>query len=523
MGFPLTRDDFPAHIAPVMADKLPELKRHFAGGGAHFYNARENYIRLSSQIAFLTGNEYARDRQGRHYTRQEWEDVMHKCLTHLNDELMLGLDDTALEVFTLCYTMLAEATRFGGDPIIVREHGESTGVHSLHTMLQAQYIYQSAQEENPELAGDIDFFRNFQMTCLMLSMHDFGEVLGEAGSLAMAADAGNWAVKDKAAFERSVFDFAVRLAVQVVTDKRPREEFYNRVDAVKRMMKIQNQGLNKTDAELAAELADNLNEKIHLSNSGETLFQFLKKTWEWVEEPEKSAYPFLGYLATNCERMQGTRHLVRHLAESPGSPVELEDGNIGLIKTVSLSPGYRITANAQYVEGKLGLMCAAMDPAIHTREYAIARQTVRRAYETQVDLFRYMPAAFFTGKAPISETRLHNDGTPFTVPEVSSRKKEIRLAADIATMEAGMLTSSFNESSLAIGRTAVTMEQVVGLYRRAIETKYLPFMIEADGKKRGEILVIDRPRWLTNQPVPTPEKISVIEESVRQKVLDYKP
>lgn len=522
MGFPLTRDDFPEHITPVMGDKLPELKQKLAGGAANSLNARENYVRLSSQIAFLTGHEFARDRQGRSYTRQEWEDVMHKCLSHLNDELMLGLDDAAVEAMTLCYTVLTEATRFGGDPVIGRRNGESTGVHSLHTMLQAQYIYQKALEENPPLSDDADFFRNFQMTCLMLAVHDLGELLGEAGSLAAAADAGNLAVKDKAAFERSVFDFAVRLAVQTVTDKKPKNEFYDRIDAVKSVMKVQNQGAFKTDEQLTAELAELMQSEIKLNNAGRGLFDFLKNAWEWIEEPGHSKYPFLGYLASACERIQGTRHLNRQLAESPGSPLKSDDGSIQIVRTSTLSPGYRIIANAQYVEGKLSSICESADKGL-LRERALAEQAAARIYDTQMGLFRNMPQAFFRDPAYAKqETRLHNDGTPYTLEEVAKRKDEIALAGRVAEVEAGAIGSilrrkgklreDFNESVLLTGRIAVTKQQVLALYQRAIDTKYLPAMNIIDGKKRSEILIVDLPERLTG--------VRALTESEHKKTAD---
>lgn len=494
MGFPLTRDDFPASIAPMTARELPEIKKKLGGSEFSPISARENYARLSGQIVFLTGHQYAHDRQGRAYTRQEWEDVMHKCLSHLNDELMLGLSKEALDVLTLCYTVLTETPRYGGDPVIGRKEGENTGVHSLHTMLQAQYIYQKALEENQWLADDVDFFRNFQLTCLLLSVHDLGELLGEAGSLAAVADKGTFAVKDKTEFERGVFNFAVRLAVQTVTDKRPTHEFYDRIDAVRSLMNVQNKGTEKTDEQLAAELARHMKENIRLNYNGEKLFGFLKQAWEWVEEPAHSKSPFLGHLAAVCERMQGTRHLNRQMADSPRSLVHGTDGRDHMIRVARLTDSQRILVNADYVEGKLGFLCDAVDKRSPC-EKTLAEQTAKRVYETMKSYLISMPDAFF--RAPVKETRLHNDGTPFTPSEAEARQAEIKIAESVAQYEAGELQKIFSDVCLVTGRTALTNQQASALYQRAIDRKYLPRVIDQGGKKTAEILIHALPDRLT--------------------------
>ncbi len=518
MAFPLTRDDFPVAITPVSARDLPELNKKLGRSETSPMSARENYARLSGQIVILAGHEHAHDRDGRPYTRQEWEDVMHKCLSHLNNELMLGLSKDALEVLTLCYTALTETPRYGGDPVIGRIEGESTGVHSLHTMLQAQYVYQKALEENPHLSDDVDFFRNFQMTCLLLSVHDLGEILGEAGSLAAVADKGTFAVKDKTEFERGVFNFAVRLAVQVITDKKPKSEFYDRIDAVKSLMSVQNMGTEKSDEDLAAELARHMQEKIKLNYNGEKLFGFLRQAWEWVEEPAHSKSPFLSHLAAVCERMQGTRHINRQMANSPRSLVHGSDGRDHLVRVARLTPSYRIRVNADYVEGRLGFLCDAANLK-EPREKILAEQAAARVYETMKGFLVSMPDAFF--RAAIRETRLHNDGTAFTPQETQARQAEIKIAEAVARYEEGelkkILTGAF---SLVTGRTALTNEQATALYQRAIDRKYLPRVID----NKGEILIRAMPVRLTSMPdLPEPDEKRIAAQIATLIPLEMKP
>ncbi len=523
MKLPLKRDDFPQGIRAVTAADLPALNARL-NPGRDGNSTDIRYARLSGQLAFLTGHEYAHDREGRPYTRQEWEDVFHKCLSHLNDELLLGLDDEVINVLTLCYTVLQETVRYGDDPMIGSVQGENTAVHSLHTLPQALYVYQSALEEYPALARDADFFRNFQMTCLLMAVHDLGEMLGEAGSVSNAAEAGTFKVKDKTEYERMVFNFGVRLAIQTVTEKKDKKEFYKAVDAVKALTNVQNRGMIMSDEQMAHELASHLKDEISLRPRGEKLFSFLRSSWEWIEAPEKSPHPFLGYLATVCERIQGTRHLNRHV-KNTFSPVK-KGSNVILMTTSSLIPSYRTMTDAEYEEGRLGHLCAAVDRG-SLAELAVAEKAVARTYRTRIGFMINTAKAFFLDPS-IEETRLHKDGTPYTLEEAKKRTREIALAGRIARLEGGalrfyaqqQLAGSFNAKALYTGWTAMTSSQAVSMYERAIRTKYLPALIDrGDGRMVGEVLSRDRPAALTGAPdFPLQEKENV-EHAVRQ-ILD---
>ena len=77
------------------------------------------------------------------------------------------------------------------------------------------------------------------------------------------------------------------------------------------------------------------------------------------------------------------------------------------------------------------------------------------------------------------------------------------------------MKKKFNDASLVIGETAVTREQVLALYRKAVETKYLPGLIDKGGKKVSEVLIRDVPKALTGVPELPAEKRARITEEVR--------
>jgi hypothetical protein len=494
--------EFPDVIQPVTAANFPELWETFGINKAR-NSAEIQYERLSAQIAFVTGHEHAVDEGGYPYSREEWKRYLHKCLNHLNKELRLGMAPQMIDVLTLCYTALQESPRYGGDPVIEARKGENTAVHSLHTFLQALRIYQKAIESKPELSQNIDFFRSFQSTCLMMAVHDLGEIFGEAGSLAQVANAGDFAVKDKSAYERMAFNFGVRLAVQTVIDKAGSEkEFFDKIDLIKAATNIQNQGVNKTDQQLVSEVSHLLTGEIPLSRRAAKLFGFLQDHWDWVEHPKASRNPFLGYLAATCERVQGTRHLNR-MVKGANSPVALEDGRIEMVPTHSLMPGYRMLINGDYTEGHLGFMAEAIEPE-SPHEDILARQSTAWVYEAMRDLIKAGPVAFFTDPS-VREYKLHDDGSAFSPPEVKKRLDEIDIARKLAMLEGEEITrqsalqDAFSQSALPIGKMAMTREQTVALYQRAIDRFFLPGIIDtATGKKRSETLIRDRPSALTD-------------------------
>ncbi|HEY8190766.1 MAG TPA: hypothetical protein VIF12_08770, partial [Micavibrio sp.] len=332
--------DFPDEIKPVMPADLPALWKGFGLQDGAKDDAKQLYIRHSVMIAAWTGHEHTINKNGKPFTREQWHDNIHRSLSYLNKELGLGLAAEAVDVLALCYTALQGSPRYRGDPIIRAEHGENTAVHSLHTVLQAFRVYRNALEKQPELRNNVDFFRSFQTTCLMMAVHDLGEMFGEAGSLAQVGAAGNFNAKDKTEYERIVFNYGVRLAIRTVIDEKIKpKEFFRRMDAIRGGLHIQNQGVSKSDEQMAREVRRLLKEDPQLSARGRKLFNFMKTNWECVEKPKASPFPFQGYLAGSCERVQGTRHLNRMLSLS--TAIHHSDEGMHPVVMNNLSPGYR--------------------------------------------------------------------------------------------------------------------------------------------------------------------------------------
>ncbi len=497
--------EFPDVIQPVTPKDYPALWDAFGLGGGKRNGAEIRYERLSAQIAILTGHEHAVDRHGHPFSREEWKASLFKSLNHLNNELKLGMDHQMIDVLTLCYTALQESPRYGGDPVIEAKKGENTAVHSLHTMLQALRVYQKALEEKPELAQNIDFFRSFQMTCLIMAVHDLGEMFGEAGSLAQVASTGNWGVKDKTAYERSVFHYGVRLAIQTVIDKKGTEkDFFDKIDGIKAGINIQNEGINKTDQQMEQEVSHLLKGDIPLSMRAKKLFGFMEGNWEWIEDPASSRYPFLGYLAATCERVQGTRHINRMMTSSQ-SPCIQTDGRMEMMVTHRLTPGNRLLVNSDYTEGHLGWLCDHVDPE-SSFEAAVAKHALAWTYESVVDFYKGGPEAFFMDPG-FNELKLDKNGSAFSPAQVSRRLYEIASAKKVADIEAGAiekrcapLSETFQAAVIPIGRLAAKRDDIVAMYEKAIATGYFPTVVSVDGKRRGEVLIRDLPAALTEIP-----------------------
>jgi hypothetical protein len=498
--------DFPDEIKPIMPADLPTLWSKFGFGIQDGDYSKQIYLRHSVTIAAWTGHEHTIDKNGKPFTREQWHDNIHRSLSYLNRELGLGMNAEAVDVLALCYTALQGSPRYRGDPLIRAEHGENTAVHSLHTMLQAFLVYRNALEKQPELGHDINFFRSFQTTCLMMAVHDLGEMFGEAGSLAQVGAIGNFDVKDKTETERLVFNYGVRLAVRTVIDrKNGTKEFFRKMDRIGARLHIQNQGAKKSDQQMAGEVGELLKENPSLSPRGRKLLNFMKANWECVEKPANSLFPFQGYLASTCERVQGTRHLKRMLPLS--TTFHHSSDGIKSVLMNNLSPGYRMKLNCDYTESPLGWMCHFADPESPV-EKAVAREAAIWVYGTLATFFSTGPEAFFIDPS-IKELKLHEqDGTPYSPDEVSIRLRQIEAAKKVADLESSAimkdstdLGKSFQNAARPMGSTALCRNDVVAMYLKAAETGYMPNVIKTiddrgNPVERGTILIRDRPAEL---------------------------
>lgn len=516
---------FPAGIHEIQESDVPRLLAALTDHGR--YDAETTYVRLSNALVAQTGYQNAVGRDGKPYTRAQWEDVLHKSLSYLNRELSLGMDREVLDVMALCYATLSGATRFGNESLISREAGENTAVHSLHTFLQAQIIYQKALEESPELKKDVQFFRNFQATCLMMAVHDFGEMLGEACSLAQAMHAGSLDYKDKSAYERAVFNTAVRCAVSTVTSGLPKEKFYEEIDRLRGGVNVADNGHLRSDEDLTSNLGVHAAEPYPLNDKGEELFNFLLAAWDAIEKPSSSPMPFVGNVAGTCERIQGSRHFNRHMPTSQCT-ITNPDGTTATVLMANLTPAVRMIANAEYTEGKLAALCASTDESI-LRETAVRDQALVRAYETQRDFFKNMSEAFF--RLPIfTETRLPADGSPYDLQTANRRRDEIALARDVAEREfnhvldsaakTGGLTGEFNCHSVDTGYSAVKAAEAVELYQYAANTRFKPSMVRVNGRETGQILIRDLPAAVAFVGSVAPGVLAEVERASRDYVRD---
>lgn len=541
---------FPDVIKAFNPADIANYQKVFLSHTGEILDTKQAYDRHTSSIAMLTGHENAINRSGRPYNRSEWEEALGRSWRYLNQNLNLGFSDEMLEVVTLCYTALKSASRFGNDPAIEPVKGENTAVHSTHTLLQSFYVHAQALHEEPALANDPVFFQHFQMSCILLMVHDFGEQLGEPGSLADADHHKTMDAKDKYEFEKTVFDYTVRLAIKTVFERKDSKYFYDILDAVKDQVSIQNAAHSKSDESMTQELiaafenlpADLLgvfddepkhiktSKDIKLPERGQGLFNFLKKSWEWVETPDQSPLPFLGYFSGMCERIQGTRHINRHFLTAQSQVID-DQGRSSSIPTVRLMPSSRFVSNARYCESRAAFLCDAANPQ-NVLQKTLTDQVLTRNNTTIAELLENMPEAFFLDSS-IKELAFHTDGSAFSARETAQRQREIQLAYKIAEMEekarcddADGLPQTFNKHSYALGgenRIAIKREHAVAFYREAIAQRYWPkLIIGTHGKKTPEILILSRPKELCGDDIPLGENQKTTKATIDQMLEKFR-
>lgn len=483
--------------------------------------------RLTATIVAWTGYEYTEN-----YTTADWEEAMEKSLHYLNDTLGLGFSEEIIQIKALCYTALSAVTRYGGDAVIEPVKGENTGVHSLHTMVKAFQIYREALLKNPGLKYDWEFFANFQKTCAVLSVHDFGEGISEPGSLAQ--EANHNIAKDKPAFERAVLVYMVNKAIQTVLGGKPHQEFHDYLAEVRaKTASFVDDAFFSEDETIEELLRKTLGEPPKLNRKGQKILSLFTELWDITEfqGADRSKYTnepytipgnlaFIGGVATLCEKAQGTAHINRHGDRSS----VLHKGTKPAVKipTASLMPGYRMITNAAYCESGLGDLFKVTNSCM---EMVIAKEAQNLIYRSVLDFFAQGPEAFFHNP-DYRELAMNPDGTPYTEEQIKIRLAQIDVARRFvheeeeakARDDVTYLSRIFNKASLPGSEYVTSRKQAITMYEKALAEDYVP--------KPGEVLLADQPEALCGKKATKGPELGKFHKTALPKakeVVEMKP
>ena len=192
--------------------------------------AEEQYQDLTEQVVNLTSYHVLSEESGELVQRQTRESNFRAAIRLINERLDLGLDRTESEMLTLVYTALSEAPRFLGNDHLEARKGGNTGQHSIHTPLRAKLLVDRALEQL-ESDDTPEAIKLRKVTGLALMLHDFGESLGEPGTLEQESKNASFQ-KDKPAAERLIMEGILYHAAAAV-ESGNYTKFYNRLDEMK--------------------------------------------------------------------------------------------------------------------------------------------------------------------------------------------------------------------------------------------------------------------------------------------------
>lgn len=475
----------------------------------HFLGKDADYQKLTGAISHAVGHEVLYEGgDGQLIGRDERLKRYHDSIQLLNRELKLGFDDVEMKALSYMYTALSEAPRFQGDWMIEPTKGENTGTHSLHTPLRALKIFKEVQKRDPSIMQDLDFMKTFQTTALALMVHDFGEVAGEAGSLADEMK-NKGAKKDKPRAERIAMRFFMHVAAKAAQDDNP-DHFFSTLDRVKELAHIQN-NITVKDEDMERELKQIMGQPDRKSLNA-AMKRFVDQSielWDMQESKggDRSRFtrarykhvsgnlPFIGNMVSACEHAQGTGHLVRHYA---GAKTQVKwDGETYEIPVHRLNVGNRLRKNAAYVEGEVGDIFAA------ARKDNKLEQTAARAMRDEI---YGISKEFFLGgpeylvvmpEAVETDVEKNPEGR---VGEIDAASKLFRDWCTATHQDGKKHDPMFYGPILS-------RDAVVSLYSRAIMQDY--------ETKPGEVLIKSQPEELCGQ---RPERIGPSQYSVIQRV-----
>jgi hypothetical protein len=246
----------------------------------------------------------------------------HSAINFLNHQLSLGLDELDLRVMGYLLTGLSQAKRFGRDVHISEEQGENSATHSCHTTILNTELMRRAGLLTSEAQTPEVIELRIESTLADL-IHDIGESLGEFSSLAdRSLDTSRVEIPE---VERRVFAICLRLAYTAALEGPAGGAKYYQNLWDFRLLARAGKLSNPMTTSLALKAIENFesSDRLKVLDIGtEGRIARYLKLFDMCElrqgkEPLSKQQIFGGVYAKLCERLQGTRHIIRFGEKDP--------------------------------------------------------------------------------------------------------------------------------------------------------------------------------------------------------------
>ncbi len=323
----------------------------------------------------------------------------------------------ALWVASTMQYLNRHTSRFPIEPTLPNGMGENPSKHSLHAAYKwarvLQFAYDSFSEQRAlTTEEEIKFSTYLDWGTRIIVAHDWGEVFGEASSVASRANGGT-IVEDPLA-ERKILDYILVRAAQTHDNFEAVQELEKEILAIREEINVQETGLQPI---LDLVLTDDMQEKIKNADQTDILvkdfwldhFDLIEFQDKWNEfNPNNSItqdlnhkedIDFLGRVLKVTERTEGTSHLIKlgllSLHDSGGNIIET-------LETRDRFQDYKYFPKREFFKRDSNIICAGSyyseknvaDIFYKSQgvvENFIAQHVLAELYRLQIKRFRVLP------------------------------------------------------------------------------------------------------------------------------------
>lgn len=320
----------------------------------------------------------------------------------LNEALGLGWEPRTLAVLTLVDEALAKVIRFRDDPHMQGGMGDSTAAHQKQCLLMMHQVFEEAELTKTQK-------QNYRDMMVAIGLHDAGEAMGEATTVAGLAKTGNLTGAgngDKETFEREITAFVIKLADYAVSQGNP-SIFHDVITDITATADIETRGTEGL-AEVPA-LLEKYARQYGLGGDYPLSDQLQHYLACYTEVETEDNHSFMRTAVKNVERIHGNRYLMRNAG--------LGEGGIPLKHTIS---NRMLTSLLRNERGLPEMFRLASTP----EERAIAIEVAKTGYRTALEYLDKSPPIMDRNVTPASEPPL---STPEAAEENAVAKYRERL------------------------------------------------------------------------------------------------
>ena len=308
-----------------------------------------------------------------------------------------------------------------------------------------------------------------KVTGLALMLHDFGESLGEPGTLEQESKNASFQ-KDKPAAERLIMEGILYHAAAAV-ESGNYTKFYNRLDEMK-IPDTSGKAQVESNEEFLAHVKERLGELPAISAESEARVDLFRQFWDLQEKagnvPESLEgqinSEFIRNLCGLSEHMQGEGYFLAML-QRDDSP----ENASGPASWSRVRSKYQLS-NLKYNEGEVGNLFAHASTPL---EKAVALEAKKEAYAKSIEFLELGSAAVDRFATPDSELS----------PKDPNRTAEIEALVEKSEAQGAELAAQGKGHEV---RPIETRERLVAMYKWALENDdFIP--------GPGQILVLNPP------------------------------